>query len=57
MKIYLSVISLITLQYIGHETEKNLLDMYRSFYKSQDINFVNRIDKETAGLVIAAKKY
>lgn len=39
----------------GTGQKKNLLDMYRSFYKSQDINFVNRIDKETAGLVIAAK--
>lgn len=37
----------------GHDL--SLLEEYRAYFKSNKINFVNRIDKETSGLVIAAK--
>lgn len=37
----------------GHDI--SLLEEYRSFYQNKDINFVNRIDKLTSGLLLGAK--
>ncbi|PID67325.1 MAG: RNA pseudouridine synthase [Fusobacteriales bacterium] len=37
----------------GHDI--SLLEEYRSFYKNGNINFVNRIDKLTSGLLLGAK--
>lgn len=37
----------------GHDI--SLLEEFRAYYSSNSINFVNRIDKLTSGLVIAAK--
>ncbi|MBQ3436904.1 MAG: RluA family pseudouridine synthase [Fusobacterium sp.] len=37
----------------GHDT--SLLEEYRSYFQNNSINFVNRIDKATSGLVIGAK--
>lgn len=39
----------------GSGYDSSLLEEYRAYFKSNKINFVNRIDKETSGLVIAAK--
>lgn len=32
-----------------------LAEMFKSYYKNNNFNFINRIDKETSGLVIGAK--
>ena len=37
----------------GHSI--SLLEEFRSYYSNNNINFVNRIDKLTSGLVIGAK--
>lgn len=37
----------------GHDL--SLLEEYRAYFKNNKVNFVNRIDKDTSGLVIAAK--
>lgn len=37
----------------GHDI--SLLEEFRSYYSNNNINFVNRIDKLTSGLVIGAK--
>ena len=37
----------------GHEY--GLSELFKSFYKTDEFNFVNRIDKSTSGLVIGAK--
>lgn len=37
----------------GHDI--SLLEEFRAYFKNMSINFVNRIDKATSGLVIAAK--
>lgn len=37
----------------GHNI--TLLEEYRSFFNNSNVNFVNRIDKETSGLVIGSK--
>lgn len=39
----------------GSGYDLSLLEEYRAYFKSNKINFVNRIDKETSGLLIAAK--
>ena len=39
----------------GHDI--SLLEEFRSYYSNNNINFVNRIDRLTSGLVIGAKKY
>lgn len=37
----------------GHDY--GLAEMFKSYYKNSNFNFINRIDKETSGLVIGAK--
>ncbi|MGL5950769.1 MAG: pseudouridine synthase, partial [Cetobacterium sp.] len=37
----------------GHEY--GLSELFKSYYKTDEFNFVNRIDKSTSGLVIGAK--
>ena len=39
----------------GSGFDYGIVEMLKSHYQNNDINFVNRIDKETSGLVIAAK--
>ena len=39
----------------GTNSSENLLDLFRGYYNSENINFVNRIDKTTSGLLIGAK--
>lgn len=39
----------------GSGFEYGLVEILKSYYKNNDINFVNRLDKETSGLVIASK--
>ena len=39
----------------GTNSYENLLDLFRGYYNSENINFVNRIDKATSGLIIGAK--
>ena len=37
----------------GHDY--GLAEMFKSYYKNDNFNFINRIDKETSGLVIGSK--
>lgn len=37
----------------GHDI--SLLEEYRTYFKNNDVNFVNRIDKSTSGILIGAK--
>ena len=39
----------------GSGFEYGISEMFKSYYETDDFNFINRIDKKTSGLVIGAK--
>lgn len=41
--------------HFGTKHNENLLSYFRSYFNSNNVNFVNRIDKSTSGLIIGVK--